>query len=69
MEVVLMVKAADGNYSSTGITRQIQFTESAGTVYADISLASISAGSYCLQITADQGLIRMGEARYYFIVQ
>ncbi len=69
MEVVLLVKAADGNYISTGITQPIHFSNSTGTMPVNISLASISNGSYCLQITTDQGLIRIAEARYYFIVQ
>ncbi len=69
MEVVLLVKASDGNYISTGITQPIHFSNNTGTMPVNISLASISNGSYCLQITTDQGLIRIAEARYYFIVQ
>ena len=69
LEVVLMVKTGDGKYSSTGVTREIAFTEENGTRQIKISLAGNSAGSYCLQITAEQGLIRVAEARYYFIVE
>ena len=68
-EVVLMVKSGDGEYSSTGVAKEIYFIDKTGTIPIEISLAGNSAGSYCLQITAEQGLIRVAEARYYFIVQ
>ena len=69
LEVVLMVKTADGEYSSTGVSREINFTNETGTMPIEISLAGNSAGSYCLQLAADQGLISVAEARDYFIVQ
>lgn len=69
LEVVLMVKSGDGEYSSTGVTKEISFTEETGTQLLEISLAGNNAGSYCLQVTADQGLIRIAKAQYYFLLE
>ena len=69
LEVVLMVKTGDGEYSSTGVTKEIFFEKDADTETIEISLAGNSAGSYRLQVTAELGLIATAEAEYYFIIE
>ncbi len=70
LELVLMVKSEDGTYSSTAVTRKIDTKDFiAHTVELEISLAGNSANSYCLVLTAEQGLITVAEAEYYFLIQ
>lgn len=69
LEIVLMVKSGDGRYSSTGVSKEVYFMAENGTQQIDIPLAGNRAGSYCLQITAEQGLVRVAKAQCYFLLE
>ena len=68
LEVVLMVKTENGDYSSTAVTQEVDFTTESGTQDISISLAGNKTGSYRLYLSAELGLITVAEAEYYFIV-
>ena len=63
-----MVKTENGDYSSTAVTQEVDFTTESGTQDISISLAGNKTGSYRLYLSAELGLITVAEAEYYFIV-
>ena len=68
LEIVLMVKTENGDYSSTAVTQEVVFSTESGTQDITISLAGNKTGSYRLYLSAELGLITVAEAEYYFIV-
>ena len=69
LEVVLMVKSDNGEYSSTAVTQKIEFNATDGTLLIQVPLAGNKAGSYRLQLVAEVGLVTVAEAEYYFIIE
>ena len=68
LEVVLMVKTENGDYSSTAVTKEVVVATENGAQDISISLAGNNVGSYRLYVVAELGLITVAEAEYYFIV-
>ena len=62
-EVVLMRKAENGIYTSTGWTQEVTASDSVLTVPLNL------AGSYCLQLNVETGLIKVTDAKFYFVVK
>lgn len=75
LEVILKRKADTGVYADTGWKQSIERRETdpyagvLGTVIMDIPLAGQSPGSYCIEVTADLGLVTITKARFYFILE
>lgn len=69
LEVVLLRKSESGEYSSTGVSRDIYFTSEEGEQELQISLAGNDPGSYCLQVVAKSDLVIVARADFYFLVQ
>ncbi|MBQ7035665.1 MAG: InlB B-repeat-containing protein [Clostridia bacterium] len=69
LKVVLMRKSDKFIYSSTGVTKEIEPDTEEASQNVSLSLAGTRPGSYRLQVTAEQGLIAVAEAQYYFIIK
>lgn len=69
MSVALLRKQNDGQFSGTGWIRNIELSGGATEDVFDVSLGGQTAGSYCLHVTVVEGLVRVTEAKYYFIIQ
>ena len=69
ISVTLLRKNEQGVYSGTGWAKNIEFTEMGGEANVKVPLGGADAGSYCLNVTVREGLLKVTETRYYFIVQ
>lgn len=67
--VTLMVKTTSGEYVSTAWSQEIKRTENQGTATVTVPFAGQNAGSYYLHVAADEGLVRISETGFYFIIQ
>jgi len=69
LKVDLMRKTDSGEYTNTGVSKEIQFTNGDDLRELELSLAGNMTGSYCLVVTAKEDLVTMSEAVYYLIIK
>ena len=59
----------DGQFAGTGWTKEIVHSTAAGAEDISIALNNLPSGSYCLHATVMEGLIKVTETKYYFIIE
>lgn len=68
MEVTLMRRSDTGVYTNTGWSTEVEVIGSS-SCELPVTLAGQSPGSYCLQIAVMDGLIKIKELNFYFIIE
>lgn len=69
VSATLMRKSDDGKYGSTGWEKKNITDGNTSPLDLSVPLGGQSKGSYCLQVTVMQGVVKITDAFYYFIVQ
>jgi len=69
LKVTLMYKNDNGNFVNTGWSQDIDYDSTYEAVNIGIPMANQSPGSYYLRVTVDEGLEKVAEVDYYFLLK